>query len=82
MTQGVGRGVSAACHTPVPPSPSEAPILTQSSAGIWAGVGGGGVTGWALTAWGLRGGGLSMGVWVLRVILPHLLPPELANVPP
>lgn len=43
---------------------------------------GGGVTGWALTAWGLRGGGLSMGVWVLRVILPHLLPPELANVPP
>lgn len=59
MTKGVGRGVSAACHTPVPPSPSEAPILTQSSAGIWAGVcvGGGGVTGWALTAWGLRGGG-------------------------
>lgn len=23
-----------------------------------------------------------MGVWALRVILPHLLPPELANVPP
>lgn len=31
---------------------------------------------------GDSGGALSMGVWASGVTLPHLSPPELANIPP